>query len=71
MTDRQAEKLIKLAKELSAIIYKYERILKPSEADKARQVNKILKQMVINIYTSLLSTSLTRTTSKKALNTTS
>lgn len=44
MTDRQAEKLIKLAKELSAIIYKYERLLKPSEADKARQVNKFLNQ---------------------------
>lgn len=45
MTDRQAEKLIKLAKELSAIIYKYERLFKPSEADKARQVNKLLKQI--------------------------
>lgn len=45
MTDRQAEKLIKLAKELSEIIYKYERLFKPSEADKARQVNKLLKQI--------------------------
>ena len=45
MTDRQAEKLIKLANGLSEIIYKYERLLKPSEADKARQVNKLLKQI--------------------------
>lgn len=45
MTPKQADKLIKLAKDLSAIIYKYQRYIKPSEADKARQVNKLIKQI--------------------------
>lgn len=45
MTPKQADKLIKLARDLSAIIYKYERFIKPSEADKARQCNKLLKQI--------------------------
>lgn len=45
MTPKQADRLIKLAKDLYAIIYKYQRYIKPSEADKARKVNKILKQI--------------------------
>lgn len=50
MTQKQADKLIKLSKDLSAIIYKYQRFIKPSEADKARQVNKLLKQIKNNNY---------------------
>ena len=45
MTPKQADRLIKLARELSAIVYKYNGIIKPREVDKARQVNKLVKQI--------------------------
>ena len=46
MDDKQADKLIKLAKDLSDIVNKYQRYMKPREADKTRQTNKLLKQIL-------------------------
>lgn len=45
MDAKQTDKLIKLSKDLSDIVNKYQRYMKPREADKARQMNKLLKQI--------------------------
>lgn len=43
--DKRIDKLIRLAKDLSNIITKYQRIMKPRESDKARQVQQLIKKL--------------------------
>lgn len=45
MNEKQLDKLIRLAKDLSYIVNKYQRHMKPREADKSRQMNKLLKRI--------------------------
>lgn len=45
MNEKQTFKLIRLSKDLADIVNKYQRYMKPREADKARQINKLLKQI--------------------------
>lgn len=46
MNEKQLEKLIRLAKDLSYIVNKYQKYMKPREADKSRQMNKLIKQIL-------------------------
>lgn len=43
--DKKIDKLIRLAKDLSNTITKYQRIMKPRESDKARQVQQLIKKL--------------------------
>lgn len=43
--DKRIDKLIRLAKDLSNIITKHQRLMKPREADKARQVQQLIKKL--------------------------
>lgn len=46
INEKQLDKLIRLAKDLSYIVYKYQKYMKPREADKSRQMNKLIKQIL-------------------------
>lgn len=43
--DKKIDKLIRLAKDLSNIITKHQRAMKPRESDKVRQVQQLIKKL--------------------------
>lgn len=45
MDAKKIDKLIRLSKDLSNIITKYQRFMKPRESDKARQVQQLIKKL--------------------------
>lgn len=45
MDAKKIDKLIRLAKDLSNIVTKYQRIMKPRESDKARQIQQLIKKI--------------------------
>lgn len=48
INEKKFNKLIDLAKDLSGIVNKYQVLMKPREADKSRQMNKLIKQILQN-----------------------
>ena len=44
MTDRDLQRLLRLCADMASIIYRYQHLMKPREADKARQAKCLIKK---------------------------
>lgn len=45
MTDKDLPRLLALCRQMADVIDRYQRIMKPREADKARQARKLIKKI--------------------------
>lgn len=45
MNTSELPRLLALCKEMAAVIDRYQRVMKPREADKARQARKLIKKI--------------------------
>ena len=45
MTTKDLLHLVRLCRDMAAVIDKYQRVMKPREADKARQARKLIKKL--------------------------
>lgn len=44
MTDRDLQRILRLCADMAGIIYRYQHLMKPREADKARQAKCLIKK---------------------------
>lgn len=44
MTDRDLQRIFRLCADMAGIIYRYQHLMKPREADKARQAKCLIKK---------------------------
>lgn len=49
MTDKDMNRLLRLANEMALVIDRYQGMMKPREADKARQMKKMIKKLLKKI----------------------